>query len=106
MAQREEYMSEYSKWSDAEYPYDWAECGKCVAMHADGDCQDPAHEEFSRVAKKVLPYYWFDALFDEGEMVREKFTNLRELFRDFYPQQPVETPVEQPFEFETELIEP
>jgi hypothetical protein len=79
-------MTEHSKWVNAEYPYDWAECGKCVAMHADGDCLYPKHLDFSRTAKEVLPKWWLDALYEEPEITLEKFTNLRELFRDFYPQ--------------------
>jgi hypothetical protein len=94
-------MTEYGKWNHAAYPYDWAECGKCLAMHADGDCQDPAHQEFSRIAKQFLPEWWLDALRDEGEVTREKFTNLRELFREFYPQQPVAQQKEEQHEPET-----
>ena len=92
MAEKGENMTEKERYYRAEYPYDLAECGLCLLMHKHDPCQDHKHAEIGRVAKEILP---------GGEIwsksgTRRTFTNLRELFRDFYPQQPVEAPVRQP----------
>jgi len=74
----------------AQYPYDFAECGYCLLMHKWDICEDWRHVEMSRMAKESIPHGGI------GPEKREVFTNLRELFRNFYTQWPAEATVEQP----------
>jgi hypothetical protein len=78
-------MTEEDKWTKGIYPYDIATCGACITRHAEGQCNLPEHREFSRVAAEVLGDQTRAYRRQDPEAVR-KFTNLRELFRDFYPQ--------------------
>jgi len=83
-------MTEEDMYFAAQYPYDLAECGFCLLMHKWGCCKDSRHVEMSRMVKESIPHGGI------GTEKREVYTNLRELFRDFYPQQPAEAAVEQP----------
>jgi hypothetical protein len=88
-------MTEYNDWINAKYPYDRATCGSCLAQHAEGLCDKPEHAHMATVTKEILGL-WIFAIQVKPDEVREKFTNLRELFRDFYPQQANEEKHERP----------
>ena len=79
--------SEEEKWFEGEYPYDLATCGRCLTHHKLGFCGLAEHEEMVRAALELLPSAPGNGSADELAD-RKVFTNLRELFRHFYPQQP------------------
>jgi len=77
-------MTERDKYLQAEYPYDFANCGFCILAHKVGQCDLPEHAELVRAAIELLRGR---SLWSDPNSTCEVFTNLRELFREFYQAQ-------------------